>query len=383
MKYNFFQFYFNFKQQNKHKNIYIETFVMKKKLTYYTILLLLIIYSNNLNSQNTKTVPDFKVVDVYGNLTRLYDILESGQYVYIQFFSTGCGSCQDEAPIVNEVYGDLGCNGSDIFFFAIDYGSTDSSVLEFIDEFNMNYPSISGQQGGGHAVFDIFDILYTPYSLLISPEKEILFEEPLFETAMQLKDTIMDFGLTENLCKGTEFLYFALENKNNLQFENDIIGEITENDVNFYFNENDFFDFTSIIPSFVSSSFTNVYIDVELQKSDSSIINLESGICNYNLIAQNNSYSQIWNINIINTLDIENPSIEINVWPNPANDYISIECYYKISEITIFDQNGKFLKNIKLTYDNKIITSNFDAGVYFIKFKVNNTFLTRKIIIQH
>lgn len=73
---------------------------------------------------------------------------------------------------------------------------------------------------------------------------------------------------------------------------------------------------------------------------------------------------------------------DISIFPNPAKDYITIktENFY---EMSIFDITGKKLKELKIT-DKKIIlnVSNYNPGVYTIKFKNKKRTKVKKIIIQ-
>lgn len=82
----------------------------------------------------------------------------------------------------------------------------------------------------------------------------------------------------------------------------------------------------------------------------------------------------------INNLD----NLEINIYPNPASTEIRIELPYELQQpIEIFDAQGRLVK--KHNDQGVLLTINlseFDNGVYFIKFDYNTSIITKKIIIK-
>lgn len=84
----------------------------------------------------------------------------------------------------------------------------------------------------------------------------------------------------------------------------------------------------------------------------------------------------------------KNEKMKVNVYPNPASDYIKVEIPdYLIQNITIsiFDEKGTQLKNISLTKMNNIFeinVSNMPNGIYFLNITAGNQKTTKKIIIK-
>ena len=62
---------------------------------------------------------DFTATDIHGTTVNLFDILDGGQYVLIDFFYTTCGPCNFAVPKVVEAYHALGCNAHEVFFMEI------------------------------------------------------------------------------------------------------------------------------------------------------------------------------------------------------------------------------------------------------------------------
>jgi hypothetical protein len=80
-------------------------------------------------------------------------------------------------------------------------------------------------------------------------------------------------------------------------------------------------------------------------------------------------------------------SEKLTVYPNPANDKISIQSELAISSIVIFNVTGQTLvemKNPSLTKNIRIETQNIPQGVYSVKLiYTNGSQASRKIIVQH
>ncbi|MEJ5105150.1 T9SS type A sorting domain-containing protein [Chryseobacterium sp. MYb328] len=78
---------------------------------------------------------------------------------------------------------------------------------------------------------------------------------------------------------------------------------------------------------------------------------------------------------VLSTHEIE--SKQVNIYPNPASDFVNIETNTKIENIEIFTSTGQFLKRSK---ESKIDISSFTKGVYVFKLQTSEGIKTYKII---
>lgn len=117
---------------------------------------------------------DFTATDIEGNQVNLFSILDSNKYVCIDFFYTTCGPCQQTSPKVNESYHSFGCNSGDIIFLSIDTGDTDEECLQYDETFGVEFPTISGVEGGGTAICNTYGIPAYPTVILIAPDHQIV-----------------------------------------------------------------------------------------------------------------------------------------------------------------------------------------------------------------
>lgn len=160
--------------------------VMKRFLT-----ILLVAFGMSMNAQTSLyTAVDFTATDCNGNTINLFEILDRGQYVLIDFFYYNCGPCQKACPKLVEAYKAYGCNEHDIFFMEISYTDIDAKCQEWEEQYGVEYPTI-GIEGGGFEIAETYEIASYPTILLISPTKTILINDfPHFETTQDIIDKI-------------------------------------------------------------------------------------------------------------------------------------------------------------------------------------------------
>ncbi|MBK8873103.1 MAG: T9SS type A sorting domain-containing protein [Bacteroidia bacterium] len=134
--------------------------------------------TGKISAQTTLTqAVDFTVTDVNGDVHNLFDILNAGQYVCMDFFFTTCPPCIATSPYYRDTYENFGCNTEDIFFIAMDVGDTDAEVIAYENSVlggSPGYPSVSGIDGGGNAVVTAYGVGAFPTYILIAPNKNIV-----------------------------------------------------------------------------------------------------------------------------------------------------------------------------------------------------------------
>ncbi len=154
---------------------------MKKHL-----LLLFLFYSatsiSQLNNYDVgDTVNNFTVTDTNGNTFDLYNMLNQGKYVYIDFFATNCGTCQAKIPIFNNFYTKYGCNQGDVICISISVSSTDtdSEIINFEQQYggndNHHAPAVS-IDGNSQSVVSDFGLLSYPTFCVIAPDHKLIVE---------------------------------------------------------------------------------------------------------------------------------------------------------------------------------------------------------------
>jgi len=140
-----------------------------------TLILFLLLLAGTARSQVAiDSAADFTVKDILGNQHHLYGYLDAGNYVVIDFYTTNCGPCQTYASEVSASYDYFGCNGGNVVYMGINWGSDNNAVHIFDSLWGAHYPSVSGLQGGGNNVVDTYQVQSYPSVILIAPDRAIL-----------------------------------------------------------------------------------------------------------------------------------------------------------------------------------------------------------------
>ena len=123
----------------------------------------------------TKAV-NFTATDIHGTEIHLFDILDGGQYVLIDFFFTTCVPCQQITPKMVESYYAMGCNMHDVFYMEIAFGDSDANCLKWVEKYGVEYPTISGV-AGGTAICNQYGLEAFPTVILIAPDRSIVIQD--------------------------------------------------------------------------------------------------------------------------------------------------------------------------------------------------------------
>lgn len=145
-----------------------------KKIFNLTFLLLLFGFTAFGQLEEGDTAPDFTVTDTHGEEHNLYSLLDAGKWVIVDFYYTTCIPCQTYTSHVNVTYENYGCNQGDIFFIGIDHNDDTAEVEAYDQQYGIQYPSVSGLDGGGNRVVSDYGILGFPTFYIIAPDRKIM-----------------------------------------------------------------------------------------------------------------------------------------------------------------------------------------------------------------
>jgi len=169
------------------------------KRLYFTIVLMFSVYL--LNAQTLlDTAENFVGKDTYGNVYELFDYLDEDKHVIIDFFTVACSYCQLYAPHVQRVYEDFGCNEGDVMVFGVNYGSDNDAVNEFDEVYGLNFPTISGTEGGGNKIASLYQIQSYPSVILIAPDRSIISQGIWPPADSNISEALIKAGCTPQPC---------------------------------------------------------------------------------------------------------------------------------------------------------------------------------------
>ena len=175
---------------------------MKKLITF----ILALAFGFGLKAQCPLTqAVDFTATDVHGTEVHLFDILDGGQYVLIDFFFTTCGPCQQATPKVVESYYAMGCNMHDVFYMEIATGDSDAACLNWVNTYGVEYPTISGQ-AGGTGICSQYQIGAYPTLIVIAPDRSIVINDlwPI-NNAQTVINALEQLGLQQHDCNAPSY----------------------------------------------------------------------------------------------------------------------------------------------------------------------------------
>lgn len=146
------------------------------------------------------TAVNFNVKDVNGVTHQLYDYLDEGKIVLVDFFTVTCGPCATYTPEISESYLHFGCNSGNVVVIGINWGSDNAQVIDFGQENGALYPEVSGTEGNGNHVVSDFGILSYPSVILIKPDRSI--PEPYIwpPSTAHLDSILLQHGAVESIC---------------------------------------------------------------------------------------------------------------------------------------------------------------------------------------
>lgn len=177
---------------------------MKRLIT----LFLALAFGLGLKAQTDLTqAVDFTATDCHGTEVHLFDILDRGQAVLIDFFYTTCPYCIQTVPYIVQSYQNLGCNMHDVFYMEITYRGTDTdqACQNWCQSYGVEYPTISGPAGGS-TICNQYHIEYYPTVILIMPNREIVIQDlyPI-PNAQTIVNQLGAHGIQPHDCNGPSY----------------------------------------------------------------------------------------------------------------------------------------------------------------------------------
>ncbi len=114
------------------------------------------------------------------------------------------------APRIDTVYSYFGTNDLELFVLSIDRNADNPTIVQFIEDYNLHYPAISGIDGAGLQIHDEYEIPYTPVVILIAPDHSIVEQGLSYDLyAKDFIDVIESYGVVgvglDDVIEGTSY----------------------------------------------------------------------------------------------------------------------------------------------------------------------------------
>ncbi len=171
---------------------------MKKIITL--IVALFTLAGSGAAQPSVSQAVDFTATDIHGNQIHLFDLLDQGKYVLLDFFFTTCSGCIDIQPSMVQAYQRLGCNQHEVFFMEVTYTDNASAATNWCNQYGVEYPTIS-RENGGMTIDYQYGISAYPTVILIAPDRSFAISDlwPI-SSAQSIINALAPFGIQEHEC---------------------------------------------------------------------------------------------------------------------------------------------------------------------------------------
>ena len=148
------------------------------------------------------TAVDFTVTDLDGQQHQLFEYLDAGKHVCIDFFAHWCSNCATSASNFTEAFHAFGCNEGDVIFLGIELEGSQAQVEAFeTSHAGDNPPPVaSGADGGGAAVHASYGPSSFPTGILIAPNRDIVAQYISLFSSASIQDALENAGIETMEC---------------------------------------------------------------------------------------------------------------------------------------------------------------------------------------
>jgi thiol-disulfide isomerase/thioredoxin len=167
-------------------------------------ILIIVLFVINVRAQTTlDTAINFNLKDIHFNKHKLFNLLDSGRFVLIDFFSPTCGACATYAPDIQQIYSQYQSNTANLYVLGIAWGGTNTVVSEWDSAYGVTFPTISGLDGNGNSVCTTYQIASYPTAILIAPN-HLIANQYIYPPEVSILDSVISHAIATMSSPGAE-----------------------------------------------------------------------------------------------------------------------------------------------------------------------------------
>ncbi len=310
---------------------------------------------------------DFECSDIDGSTIHLFELLDRGRTVLIDFFSAECGGCQQTLSPILESFPYYGCNLHELYVLGVSYTDTDAVLAQWRDENGVEMPII-GKEGGGNTIFSAYGIKVCPSIILITPDRNIAVKSMYPFVFDDVVNQLTAFDIqpsdcTVELCEAPFNLTATFKEDAVTLFWNE-----TSAAVRFAVYRN------GEIIDYVDDTF---YIDQNI-RGENLYCYYVTAICEDEQESPNSNTACV-NIPVSDTNEYRKDNFYL--YPNPTSD-IMIVRGRRLDEVKVYNLLGQLVEEKEVYKDYcKLDFSNYEAGVYVINISLGSYFTSHRVVV--
>ena len=316
-------------------------------------------------------MPDFTATDIEGNEIHLYDILDAGQAVLINFFLTGDPYSEQPMPDMTEAYRLYGCNQAGVFFMEISPNGNDATCQAWADQFGVKYPTIS-RDGGGNDIAQAIPVGYYPTIMLIRPDHTFANRDIYPPTLEYIIDAMNAEGYEQHECPYDETLTFSMNTVNlnwcemaYITIYNNTAVDATITNI---CDERYELGFTFDGQEMFSCYFPMEYTIPQGESVELGIVCCVTGkaiVPDLVTISSNLPDAQFV-VMVDDTWSVDENEVSTTLFPNPAKDYVTLSGE-TLGTVRVYNALGQKMEEFEANGSEiRINTSGYESGVYVV-----------------
>ena len=326
---------------------------------------------------------------------------------------------------------------------SVDWNNTDAQCIAFDNTYGIEFPTVSGLQGGGNAIFNTYGVQFAPTYILIAPDHDIVIQSiwpystQTFVTAFEAQGVVQascggvtaDFTSDITSACGEGTVSFSDMSEGDITswlwtFEGGDPATSTEENPTVLYNSVGSWDVTLNVNGVDGDIFTiEDYIDIfeipevtqepfdvacvfwvpfELTGGmpdggeysgygvtdgmfDASVAGLGDHTITYTYISDDgceNFAEENLFVDACTGIDEINEAA-VQIYPNPSVDVVNILSKSTMVSISIHNFKGQLMERMKLDKNSyQINTSSYPSGVYSIKIETKDSIISKRLIIK-
>ncbi len=142
---------------------------------------------------SAQSAVDFSFTDVIGKEHNLFQELDRGNIVVLDFFFVDCKPCQKLTPGMVNLYNEYQSAAKNVVVFGISDRDENAKLKTFDNTYNVTYPTC-GIDGGGDTITDMYKGLFNlqgwPTYAVICPDKQVYWNLTRDSSFVEVREKI-------------------------------------------------------------------------------------------------------------------------------------------------------------------------------------------------